>query len=761
MSAERAETGRETEADVGRGSERRALFGRAQRLADAARETLEQHSAQADGVRDRAGRLREQQTTTALEAIPVARLNDVTEGRLRVGVLETAGFPTVAAVHRAEPYDLLRVPGIGRATAAQAKAAAATLARAALEATAVRLDPDDRTEAATELIAALYPFVQAGPGLPLACEQAAAFRAALEPLLAAAAPARARTTWWFGGPRRRAEAGDALASLEATLAAAGREGADEAFAQARTDLLRRPVSTEEAWWEFLSRPVEFYTVLGRLAETGPLDAAAVEGHLPDELAEQVRAQPLDVTGLTVSLRGYQAFGARYALARRKVVLGDEMGLGKTIQAIAALAHLAAEGERHFLVVCPAGVLVNWLREIEARCTLPAFRLHGPDRELAHRAWRERGGVAVTTFEGLRHFEAASDAAAAASAAEEEAGGGGLVAMTVVDEAHYVKNPSAQRARHVAALVDRSERALFLTGTPMENRVGEFRNLLGYLQPDLAAELDDTDHLAGAAAFRRAVAPAYLRRNQQDVLTELPEVVHTDEWAEFSRADAAAYREAVLAGNFQAMRRAGYAVPEQSAKLERLADLVAEAASAGEKILVFSFYREVLAAVEHRLGHDRATDRGAALALFGTLSGGTAATARQDTVDAFTAHDGPAVLLSQIQAGGVGLNLQAASVVVLCEPQIKPALEQQAVARAHRMGQTRRVRVHRLLTPDSVDQRLLHLLGRKERLFDAFARRSAAAESSPDAVDIADTGLARQIIEEEQQRLAGTGAPQIT
>jgi SNF2 family DNA or RNA helicase len=139
-------------------------------------------------------------------------------------------------------------------------------------------------------------------------------------------------------------------------------------------------------------------------------------------------------------------------------------------------------------------------------------------------------------------------------------------------------------------------------------------------------------------------------------------------------------------------------------------------------------------------------------VFGPLSGGTAAVSRQETVDVFTEHRGPAVLLSQIQAGGVGLNLQAANVVILCEPQIKPALEQQAVARAHRMGQTRRVRVHRLLTPDSVDQRLLTLLGRKERLFDAYARRSEAAESSPDALDVADTGLARQIIEEEQQRL---------
>ncbi|MEY9941536.1 DEAD/DEAH box helicase [Streptacidiphilus sp. MAP5-3] len=743
---------------MGQGSARRAVYGHGQRMAEAARQVLAEHRGAVDRVRGCALQLRERQTADALAEIPVTRLNDVTEGRLRVGILESAGFRTVGEVHRAETYDLVRVPGIGRATAAQAKAAADALARAALDATAVRLDPDDRTEIATELVTALYPFVQAGPGLPVACERAESLAARLEPLLTAAAPARGRTSWWFTGSGRRDAAREALTSLESALATAHTDGvhADDAaatLAQAVTDLLRRPGSVDEAWWEFETRPVEFYTVLGQLAESGPVDAAAVEGHLPDELAAQVREQPLDVTGLTVSLRGYQAFGARYALARRKVVLGDEMGLGKTVQAIATLAHLSAAGERHFLVVCPAGVLVNWLREIEARSTLTAFRLYGPERELAHQSWRERGGVAVTTFETLKHFGSLEHfgipAAAEARLTDRQ------MSMVVVDEAHYVKNPTAQRARHVATLVDRSARALFLTGTPMENRVGEFRNLLAYLQPELAAELHDGDHLAGAAAFRRAVAPAYLRRNQQDVLTELPETVHTDEWAEFSAADTDAYRDAVLAGNFQAMRRAAYAVPDTSAKLARLAEIVREAVGAGEKVLVFSYYRDVLAAVHGRLATEE--DRADGPTLFGPLSGGSGAAARQDLVDAFTAHRGAAVLLSQIQAGGVGLNLQAASVVVLCEPQIKPALEQQAVARAHRMGQTRRVRVHRLLTPDSVDQRMLKLLGRKQRLFDAYARRSEAADANLEALDVADAGLARQIIEEEQQRLASVAA----
>jgi SNF2 family DNA or RNA helicase len=122
------------------------------------------------------------------------------------------------------------------------------------------------------------------------------------------------------------------------------------------------------------------------------------------------------------------------------------------------------------------------------------------------------------------------------------------------------------------------------------------------------------------------------------------------------------------------------------------------------------------------------------------------------VDAFSAVKGHAVLASQIQAGGVGLNMQAASVVILCEPQVKPTLETQAVARAHRMGQIRKVQVHRLLVADSVDQRMLELLEEKQQLFDSYARRSELAETTPEALDLGDATMSRSIIDAERERL---------
>ncbi len=256
----------------------------------------------------------------------------------------------------------------------------------------------------------------------------------------------------------------------------------------------------------------------------------------------------------------------------------------------------------------------------------------------------------------------------------------------------MKNPRAKRSETVALWTERCERGLFMTGTPMENRAAELRNLVRMLDAKVADSLGERGALVGSVAFRRTVAPVYLRRNQEDVLTELPSLQRTDEWEELSAADEEAYRETVRAGNFMAMRRAAYARPERSAKLARLREIVQEAGENGQKTVVFSYFKDVLAVVEAAL----AADSAAGAPVFGPLTGGVTAARRQRIVDDFAGVQGPAVLLAQVQAAGVGLNMQAASVVVICEPQIKPTIEHQAVARAHRMGQVRPVRVHRLL-----------------------------------------------------------------
>jgi SNF2 family DNA or RNA helicase len=176
-----------------------------------------------------------------------------------------------------------------------------------------------------------------------------------------------------------------------------------------------------------------------------------------------------------------------------------------------------------------------------------------------------------------------------------------------------------------------------------------------------------------------------------------------------------------------MRMAGFAPARTGAvpnKLRRLLELCEEAFASGQKVVVYSYFLDNLRLIAEHLGS----------AAVGPITGATTPTQRQALVDTFSASDKPVALIGQIQAAGTGLNIQAASVVILCEPQIKPSLETQAIARLRRMGQLRTVQVHRLLIPDSVDSAMVGLLAQKQDEFDVYARESALANSTLAATD---------------------------
>ncbi|GAB2675273.1 DEAD/DEAH box helicase [Saccharopolyspora gloriosae] len=695
-----------------------ALLAEPDRLRDSAREQYE--AARRHEVR---GRLRE---------MPVSRLREAATGRLRLGELERSGFRTVADVADAGPDRLRAVPGVGPATARDAVAAAERISQVTAQDTVVRLDPDRRDSAHTGLLATLRAWEVAG-------EQASAQRDAarrgvgeLDELEPVAHRTGSRFRMLLTGRRGKATAREALGRLEDLLADPSadrvRAAADEAVgAEARQ-------VPDELWRDYQRRAATYNTLLSELTGHASTDARSATGHLPPEQERQVTSTSLDTRLMRVALRGYQAFGAKFALARRRCILGDEMGLGKTVEALAAMAHLAAGGARHFLVVCPASVLINWVEETARHSALVPHPLHGPTRDADAREWLRDGGVAVTTFDTLQRLRLDS----------------APLAMVVVDEAHYIKNPQAKRSQAVVSVVAGAGRALLLTGTPMENRVEEFRTLVGYLQPEVARQLDARDALS-PNRFRRAVAPAYLRRNQQDVLTELPELIELEDWVELGgTAESRAYLAGVRDGNMMAMRRAAYA-SSRSAKLERLREIVEDAAAEQWKVVVFTNFLDVIDTVRAALGPAVMP-----LALTGALS----ARGKQDLIDEFTEREGHAVLLAQILAGGTGLNIQAANVVILAEPQLKPSTEDQAIARCHRMGQTRKVHVHRILAKDSVDERLTETLVAKSEIFDAYARESTAKLADPEALNTAPlaeaqhdgTAAERRIVAAERHRL---------
>jgi SNF2 family DNA or RNA helicase len=188
---------------------------------------------------------------------------------------------------------------------------------------------------------------------------------------------------------------------------------------------------------------------------------------------------------------------------------------------------------------------------------------------------------------------------------------------------------------------------------------------------------------------------------------------------------------------------------QPSKLERLVELVEESIDSGQKVIVFSFFRSVIEQVMQALG-ERA---------IGPITGSVSSTQRQNIVDQFQVSPTPLALVGQIQAAGTGLNIQAASVIILCEPQIKPSLEVQAIARAHRMGQVRKVQVHRLILPESVDEQMLAMLARKQTEFDDYARDSDLANSAIGAKEVSEESIAKVIVMDERRRLGIASANQ--
>lgn len=667
----------------------------------------------AEKARAAAGDVRAEDVASALRAMDLDVLRKASpEVKFRVAPLEHYGVRNVWDVLEfQEEFILDSVPGLGESSAKAITQAALRLHAAVRDDTPVRIDVKRRSELTATLLEALRRW-----------DSTRKFRPSDEEVSLAEALA---TLFQHN------------AKVDRILAVTGEPAGEtpprlnDVLASALDRVAPPPADDDDIWLDFLSRPADYFGMLTELGFTTQ-DEKKMHGDLSEEIIEAVRAKELKRDHLTASLRAYQSFGARFVLAQEKVVIGDEMGLGKTVEALAVFAHLRATGHAYFLVVCPAAVVTNWTRETEKHTNLTAVRLHGSLRDRDHdaRNWILQGGVAVTTYDllpwALQHINQAG------------------VACAVFDEAHYIKNPNAKRSRAAAKVIGSVKYAILMTGTPMENSVQEFRNLIGYIRSDLAESAPEFL----ASKFRKHVAPVYLRRNQEDVLPELPDLVEIDEWLDMSRADERAYREAVQQGTltdmgrFANMRRAAM-LSDDSRKMERLLEIVAEAKENGHRVLVFSYFLDVLAKVKDALPPGQA---------FGPLTGATPATSRPALVDRFSKAEPGAVLVGQIKAAGEGLNIQSASIVIICEPQLTPTMEAQAIARAHRMGQQYKVQAYRLLTVNSVDERIYEIVAPKRRSFDEFVRVSVIAEQAPDSIDISEGEIARKVVAAERERL---------
>ena len=641
--------------------------------------------------------LYEERVRRTLEQMDIEQIGKSRQG-IRVSLLRDAGVTNIWQADQMSEQAICAIDGLGEQSAQKICSTVDQIVDNTRRTIRIRIEAENPGQADSNLIHSLFKIIYGKPLIQQAQQLYRLHHQSLQAELALAKQATNPVSWIFKSNDKKQQITDAVASISSRLN--GPFGDGSVTGQYSKLLAAQPAVY---WQDFRQNAARYYAELERLGlEWIKKDTA---GSLPAQLAKEIEAQPLDLKYMNATLRSYQEFGTKYIVHQKRSLLGDEMGLGKTIQAIAAMAALKAEGATHFMVVCPASVLVNWCREIEKHSQLSVTKVHGNDEDaLLH--WRQNGDVAVTTYESISRFKLPEKF---------------KISMVVTDEAHYVKNPETLRTKALVSLLQRTENILFMSGTPLENNVDELCFLVSCLQPELAQSLNETKYLSTAQQFREQLAPVYLRRTRDDVLQELPELTEKEQWCVLQGQEKQAYHDAVMSENFMAMRQVSWnaASLSQSSKAARLLELCDQAKEQNRKVIVFSFFRSTIQKVTQLLG-DRCME---------PITGDISPQHRQEIVDQFTAAPNGAVLVSQVQAGGTGLNIQSASVIIFCEPQIKPSIENQAISRAYRMGQVRDVLVYRLLADDTIDERIMVILQNKQELFDNFADESAVGTES--------------------------------
>ncbi len=434
------------------------------------------------------------------------------------------------------------------------------------------------------------------------------------------------------------------------------------------------------------------------------------------------------------LRPYQKHGVAWLSFLRENafggILADEMGLGKTLQTLAFFRAAQAEERVPRLVVCPTSLVFNWVAEAKKFTpTLRVLALHGPDR---HRLFEQipQNDLVITSYALIRRD--------AEKYRELE------FDTVVLDEAQHIKNRQTQNAQAVKAV--RSKHRLVLTGTPMENSVLDLWSIFDFLMPGYLGaaqdfreryELPITREKNSDAASRlsRRLRPFVLRRLKRDVAADLPAKLEQVSFCEMTSDQRAVYQQVIEASrkevldavsaqglaksrmvvlsallrlrqvccDLRLLKLDGVEPANASGKLDLFGELLEEVVDGGHRVLVFSQFVSMLALLKERL-----TAEGIEYCY---LDGST--TNRGEVVERFQKTTSIPVFLISLKAGGVGLNLTGADTVIHFDPWWNPAVEDQATDRAHRIGQTRVVTSYKLITRDTVEEKIL-LLQQKKR-----------------------------------------------
>ncbi len=740
-----------------------------QTLLDSMNNAINLSNTHTEKIKALATKLVEAELSETLKSIPVEELAKSKSG-IRIKTLRDNNYCTISDLQKASLLKISSINGISDEGSASIKKAVADIVEKTRKETKIKLNADNKTTSSSELILAIYIYKNSIENIKkcrmLLEQNQSQILSAIKDLGSSASTFK----WFFSSKSAKEQSSKAfdflfsLANPDSTTDpnttltyVREKEPSKNKYSQTNStnnnpatvkstgnalygitaqallsdlDEINK-TKTSVAWTDFTQDSVTYNSILEDLCPGMVGSDDAIYG-LPEELALEIQNEPIYSEGLNCTLRRYQEWGVKYILHQKRVLLGDEMGLGKTVQAIAAMVSLSNRGKTHFIVICPASVVTNWCREISKHSNLNVIKMHGSDRDYALNTWMNTGGALVTTFETTGHINFAD---------------GITYDQLIVDEAHYIKNPEAQRSINTTKLCSHAERILFMTGTALENKVEEMITLIEILQPGIAKEVSNIAFLSSAPEFREKIAPVYYRRRREDVLTELPELIETKEWCKLLPKEEKIYEQAVLNKKYSDARRVSWNIDnlENSSKAQRLLEIVEEAEAEGRKVLIFSFFLDTINKINSFLG-ERCME---------AINGSVAPQRRQEIIDEFTKAPAGAVLTAQIQSGGTGLNIQAASVVIICEPQFKPSIENQAIARAYRMGQARNVLVYRLLSDDTIEEKISDVLEQKQKIFDTFADTSVVAEESFEL----DEKTFGSIMDSEAERIAAKNSKQ--
>lgn len=450
-----------------------------------------------------------------------------------------------------------------------------------------------------------------------------------------------------------------------------------------------------------------------------------------ELLSKVEAGEARLDLLKLPLYPYQAVGTLFLAFTERALLADDMGLGKTPMSLAAALLLRHwHGIKRVLIITPASVKPQWGREIE-RFTDESYVVvsGGPKKRAAQ--YEESAFFTVVNYElVLRDLEHIHNLDAD---------------LVVLDEAQRIKNWRAKTSQAIKELP--RPFAFVLTGTPLENRLEELYSIVEFLDDKLLgppwqfmAQHVIQDEWGGIIGYkdlegvRRAIAPILLRRRKADVLGDLPERIDNDFWLPLETEQERVYRplekqltellrlpewgpqqSALALSLLTHLREAATAAQlvnpdvHSSSKLRELPALVEEIASEGHKMLIFSQWERMTRHAESALAKLESVKSV-------RLHGGLAMRARQRIIEQFMIDPQTQVFIST-DAGGLGLNLQAASFVINLDLPWNPARVEQRIGRAHRIGQTQPVNVINMIAQDTIEQRVLDVLYRKQELFE--------------------------------------------